>query len=409
VSQPLPGLRHAPEPAVAPPPGNPRFPLFDGLRAIAALTVVLYHSIIFTDWFAGWHGAFARQLSAGVTVFFLISGFLLYRPFVAGRLSGREPILLRDYARRRLLRIVPAYWLALTALAIWPGLPGHVFSSDWWIYYAFAQDFGQSTLFGGLGTAWSLGTEVTFYAFLPVYAVVLARPLFRRSLRRVLGCELAVLGLLSFGSLGFRAAVFDSSPHLAYTLLGTFDWFALGMALAVVSAVTAQAGVRPRAIALVERHAWLCWAASFAVISLAAWFWVHSGRAASPYSAGPLHVLWGVAAAFLILPAVFHGGGFPRRVLSARLATWLGLVSYGVYLWHLPLIPKLAAAERWAGVPATGLVAMVVLFALVAVVAVACAAGSYYAVERPILKLKERRRPDAPKAAPAAAAVPAES
>jgi peptidoglycan/LPS O-acetylase OafA/YrhL len=394
-----------PPAALAPPPGNPRFPLFDGLRAIAALTVVLYHTIIFTHWFGGWHGAYARQLAAGVTVFFLISGFLLYRPFVAARLSGHSQVRLRDYARRRLLRIVPAYWFALTVLAIWPGLP-RLFSHDWWAYYAFAQDYRDSTLFGGLGTAWSLGTEVTFYLLLPLYAFVLARRRFRGSLRTVLVVELAVLGLLSLGSLAFRAAVFATHPNLDYTLFGTFDWFALGMGLAVVSAVAAQAERKPRLIAVVERHPSLSWAGSFLVVSAAAWYWVHSGRAATGYSAGPLHVLWGLAALLLLLPAAFEGRrtGLPRRLLSLGLVGWLGLVSYGIYLWHLPLVARIARGEEWAGIDTSGLPATVLLFFLIATVAVGCAAVSYYLVERPILRLKERRRrPPLVKVVPGAA------
>src|SRR6478672_9327108 len=68
--------------AVKPPPGNPRFPLVDGVRAIAALSVVLFHTVAPS----GWAGAFRQQFAVGVPVFFLVSGFLLYRPFVAGRL-----------------------------------------------------------------------------------------------------------------------------------------------------------------------------------------------------------------------------------------------------------------------------------------------------------------------------------
>ena len=152
------------EPAVAPPPGNPRFPLFDSLRAIAALSVVAFHvtaisQVSGTPQPGGWSGDLLRQLAGGVTVFFLISGFLLYRPFVVARLGGR-PLRARDFARRRILRIVPAYWVALTALAIYPGLTG-VFTSHWWVYYGYLQVYSAGTIDKGLPPAWSLCTEVT--------------------------------------------------------------------------------------------------------------------------------------------------------------------------------------------------------------------------------------------------------
>ncbi|MEA2495606.1 MAG: hypothetical protein QOJ29_3517, partial [Thermoleophilaceae bacterium] len=88
----------------------------------------------------GSYGHFTARLDVGVTVFFVISGFLLYRPFVAARIEGRRAPRVRDYARRRVLRIFPAYWLALTVLAIWPGLVG-VWSGYWWAYYALIQNY----------------------------------------------------------------------------------------------------------------------------------------------------------------------------------------------------------------------------------------------------------------------------
>src|SRR3954447_17958902 len=127
-------LTEAP-PVVAPPPGHPRFPLLDSLRAIAVLCVVLTH----TGALSGLNeesslGDFTARLTIGVTIFFLISGFLLYRPFVNARMNGAPQTPLAVYAKRRFLRIFPAYWLALTALAIAPRLP-QVFSGRWWVYY----------------------------------------------------------------------------------------------------------------------------------------------------------------------------------------------------------------------------------------------------------------------------------
>ena len=392
LTTPIPRAAAAP-PVVAPPPGNPRFPHFDGLRAIAALSVLALHSAVYTDYFRGWEGAYARQLAAGVTVFFLISGFLLYRPFVAARIGGRPPIELGRYMRRRVLRIVPAYWLALTLLALYPGLPGHPLSASHWLrYYGFAQDYDGSTLFDGLGTAWSLGTEVTFYLVLPVYAFILARPRFNRTGRASFGWDLGALALLSLGSFFFRYLVYGSHPNLGYTLPGTFDWFALGMALAIVSVLVSEAQVKSRVVTVAERYPTLCWMIAFAILTLAAAYWERTLRY-DAYSAGPLHVVWGLLAFFLLLPAVFNRGnrGLPHRFLSVRLIGWLGIISYGIYLWHLPLVPKIGHLAIGHFNLGSGLLATVVVFTSVALVTVACAAASYYVVERPILRFKERR------------------
>ena len=106
--------------AVAPPPHHPRFPLIDGMRAIAVLSVVLVHTTVGARDLAI-VGPLLAHLNIGVTIFFLISGFLLYRPFIAHRGGGAAAPPVVQYAKRRLLRIYPAYWLVLTVLVIVPG------------------------------------------------------------------------------------------------------------------------------------------------------------------------------------------------------------------------------------------------------------------------------------------------
>ena len=84
----------------------------------------------------------------GPLLFFAISGFLLYRPWVAARAHGRPLPHTARYARRRALRILPAYWFALTVLAIFPGITG-AFTGDWWRYYFFLQLYDADTLARG--------------------------------------------------------------------------------------------------------------------------------------------------------------------------------------------------------------------------------------------------------------------
>ena len=128
-----------------------------------------------------------------MTVFFVISGFLLYRPFVAMRF-GAPARGVRAYGRNRALRILPAYWVSLTLLAIYPGLAG-VFTGDWWQYYGLQHVYSGETFFYGNPVAWSLAIEVVFYAILPLYAYAMTR------LRPGLRMELAVLVFLSAAGL----------------------------------------------------------------------------------------------------------------------------------------------------------------------------------------------------------------
>ena len=149
----------------------------DSLRAIAALAVLGTHAAFFAGLYAGNSdlAPYAARLEVGVAVFFLISGFLLYRPFVLARIEGRPPMAIRAYAWRRFLRIVPAYWVALTVATVALSLPG-VFSVDGIpTFYLVGQGYREETIGGGVAQAWSLTIEVAFYAFLPLWAAFMRR------------------------------------------------------------------------------------------------------------------------------------------------------------------------------------------------------------------------------------------
>jgi peptidoglycan/LPS O-acetylase OafA/YrhL len=387
---------------VAPPPGNPRFPLFDSLRAVAALAVVATHTSGLTTFNSSNDvlGPFTARLNVGVTIFFVISGFLLYRPFVAARLEARQPPGLLAYSRRRLLRIVPAYWLALTVLSIWPGLAG-TFDHTWWIYYGYIQNWHSNWIAGGLAPAWSLCVELSFYAVLPFYAIGAAQMLRGRDPRYQARVEYAMLTFLAVASVVGHTAAHANDPNgtFANTLPGTFLWFALGMGLAVASAVWHHQPDRdvPAFVRVVRRRGWLPWAAAFVAL-------VVTTRVGLPRSFPAFYsertwfaeyVLYATIAFFFVLPAVFGDdrGGWPRRVLAWPPLAWMGLVSYGIFLWHLPF------AEQFTDhLPHS----YVLITLATAAAATACATLSYYLVERPLLRFKDprgRRRQTAPPAA----------
>lgn len=380
----------APPEALTPPPGNPRFPLFDGLRAIAALSVLVYHVGYFSRANEGESGLapYLARLNVGVAVFFVISGFLLYRPMLAARLGESAPIRLRDYARRRFLRIVPAYWVALTVLAIYPGAP-EAFSGRWWVYYGFGQDYGTYTVAHGIGPAWSLGCEVVFYALLPFISLALDRLGSLAGKRVWWQLELAVLGLLVLASFAWRAYV-NAHPEVpSSTFASTFAWFALGMLLALASLTWAQRRV-------LARWAWTGWvAAAIAYLVICRGLGLGGGfvffERLSTAQDLAVYALSGVIALGLALPAAFgRGAGGPLgRVLGARAIAWLGLVSYGIYLYHYPVADRLSGGVSSGG---DSTLKFVWLLPVTAAIAIAAAALSYYLVERPALRFKERRR-----------------
>lgn len=401
----------AASPALQPPPGNPRFPLFDGIRALAILLVLVCHSaeISGATATASW-GWLALGTIISVFLFFGVSGFLLYRPYASAHAGLRPAARTRSYLRRRALRILPGYWVALTLLAIWPGIDGP-FSGKWWVYYGFAQVYSNGTSGGGDPVAWSLATEVSFYLLLPVLAAFVARLAQSLPHRPWWLAELWLLvplGLSAFvtAALAGRHVV---PSWLGTTLAGTGTWFAVGMGLAVASVELERRGGRERWAEFVRARSGLVWAAA-AVIFVAASRWLDVNRKfeRNPPNHTPslgIGVGHGVAfalvVALVLLPAAVGGRGVVRALLASRPFVWLGTITYGMFLWHFPLLFWLAS---WHGppdpIPGThgGLGLQhhlpgpdtVVLLVAVLAVTVPVAALSYRLVELPFLRRKER-------------------
>lgn len=364
-----------------------RFACLDGLRAIAALAIVIHHVAFNTGADTSTVAGYVfNHLDVGVSVFFVLSGFLLYRPYVAAHLRGTPPPSLRRYLKRRFLRIFPPYWAALTAFVfVFSTIHLHG-ATDVIAYYGLVHIYWQSRALGGIVATWSLAVEVSFYAFLPVYATLLRR--WAGAGRRTVRAEALGVGVLYVGGLSIHALLLATHPHPTVATLwlpSQIDLFALGMGLAVVSGWTADTRNPPRLVALAGRHPGLCWAAA------AGTFMVAVTALGLPRTFGALprrgemgrQFFYGLTGAFLVLPAVIgaQAGGTIRRLLRSRPATAAGLISYGIFLWHMDLMTRLLGwgAAEWASQAR-----FLSVLALTIVFTVPFAAVSYLAIERPL-------------------------
>jgi len=341
-------------------------------------------------------GIYTARLEIGVSVFFLISGFLLYRPFAVAHLAGSASPDLKRFWVRRLLRIVPAYWLVMTVTSYIMRVNTNV--RGWkptLILYAFGQIYFPSTVFKGVTQAWSLCTEMSFYLFLPLLAALLVWR--RSSLRSQLVREMSALAVMVVISFAFRLWALTEAVHHPSSTYGTMsDWlpanldlFALGMFLAVTSAWMHQQGLRPGWL----WHPVMPWV-SWALAGVAFWAVSQLHIPLTPlYQISPglnlaRQSLYGAFAFFMLLPAVFgpQDRGFIRRFLRMRLVAATGVVSYGIYLWHQ------AWVSMWLNWTHDSLfhIPFWALFTVVLALAVASASGSYFLVERPALRLKDR-------------------
>ena len=352
-------------------------------------------------------GRYASRLEIGVEVFFVISGFLLYRPFALAHFSGARPPAARGFWARRLKRIIPAYWVAF--LVVTYVLHADQIGHEWYapvVYLGFAQIYFPHLALGGLPQAWSLCTEMSFYLLIPLWAAAVGGR--HREPARQLRVEMVGLGALVAISFGWRIAVLSGHSLLEATmpnwLPAYLDQFALGMFLAVISAWYSTTDRRP-AWLWHPAMPWVSWslaAAAFVGVS-------NIGLPLTPVTASPVGVslarqtLYGVFAFCMVAPAVFgpQDRGLLRRFLRLRLVAAAGVVSYGVYLWHEAWLHMYL---RWTGnrlftQPWSEMAA------IVAALAIASASASYIAVERPVLRWRRTARTASPGASPATAPV----
>lgn len=217
---------------------RPHFAGFEILRAVSSLMIVAHHAAALAGpERTGAAHTVLELFDIGVPVFFVTSGFLIYRPLVQGHFDRRPGPGLLDFWWRRMLRVVPAYWVALT---IWWQVGNFNLGDAWWRFYLFLQVYDRITVIGGLVQAWTLAAEVAFYLTVPVWALLLGKVARRmRSANEILALQLGSCAALWGGAVLGRYLVDRYAPSrggIAFTWLPmNMDTFAWGMALAALS------------------------------------------------------------------------------------------------------------------------------------------------------------------------------
>ena len=335
-----------------------RLPALDGLRAVAVLTVMVYH-----------FGFASVPGDLGVTAFFVISGFLITW-LLLREYERTDTVSLRSFYMRRVLRIFPAYYafIAITfAIDFWrkdiwtPGLTGSALGYVMNYYNALHGHPSTS-----VAHAWSLAVEEQFYLLWPLTFLVLAR----RGRKTIAGA-LVVLILLVCGWRSYLYIARGVGSAYVYNAFDTrFDELAIGCLLAVVAgSAWFSSGVR-----MVTCRAWL------PLVTLALLLTSRTGGSAR-YHYGPGFTIDALlVATFIVQMLVLH-----RQWLWAWLehpvVRFVGTISYPLYLYQLwgldvghraRFLP--IGGELLVGLAASGILA----------------SGSYYVIERPFLSMKRR-------------------
>ncbi|MEI7889011.1 MAG: acyltransferase [Actinomycetes bacterium] len=383
------------------------FPLLDAARGLSALSVFCFHGWLilrYSDmetWtsrvgespmrgFTSVMGALGPQ---AVAVFFVLSGFLLYRPFLAARIAGADSPRLGKYTLRRAARIIPAYWLALVILGLLGRGTGVFTLHGVRDYFLFGQIYsGKGSTWGNpVEPAWTICVEVSYYLFLPFWALLTARV--TRGRANPIRTEVLLTGALILASIGWKAwAVKHTTIHEAHqpllvTLPATLDMFGAGFLLALLSVASPRTGVERTVGRLLSRPG-VCVGLAVALYAVVCLVTAPDGPLSPtwPVIALTSAVLKVPIAALLIVPGVvlMRGGGSLRAVYRLRPIAWVGVVSYGFYIWHIALLRWL---NEWIGRGTLPLLELPLVIAAVMVAALSIAALSWYLVERPILRL----------------------
>ncbi len=353
-------------------------PGLDGLRGLAVIAVVAFHADRLRGGFLG------------VDLFFVLSGFLITSLLLAEHGSTGH-IGLRAFWGRRARRLLPALLVVLTAVLVVTLLVGDArdlarlradglatlfYVANWEAIRSGADYWAHFGSPSPLRHTWSLGIEEQFYLLFPLVAVGLLVLLGRRRPALGLGAACAVLAAISVGLLvhGELAGVDRSRLYLGTDTRMASILIGAGLACAIGAVGHVPAG-RPRR--LLEA------VAAVALVGLVVSWFVVDGQQRFVYAGGLALLALGAAA---VIAAVTHPDPGPvHRVLAWRPLVAVGLVSYGLYLWHWPVFVFLD--RRRVGLD--GLPLLAVQLAVTAALTVA----SYHLVEQPI---RQRRLPSRP-------------
>ena len=380
----------------------------DGIRGVGMVCIIVAHlsgAALVVDGaypagFKAGYGAITGTVLAGLQLalplFFVLSGYLISRPFVRAFLLDRPRPSLVAYLRHRCARILPVFWLLGGLMLVYFGALGSSFAQILGLF-GLAQTYLPPNGFDNfLGQAWTIDMEVAFYVSVPLGAVLLAGAVRRWAGRRPGPSKLprmetraaVLVGLLVGLTLvsAWLRSVTTTSQFWALSPPSTFYYFGPGVALAALE-VRYGAGLgrgrAPRLASLLGVVA-LVTAVTLAVIAPA-----QDDHRLTTFP-GAVAVTFGAACAFGALLVVQLARGGCPRLLSNRVARWLGARSYPAYIIQSAVIAE--AVRLNIGHPGGPRRTLVELVAFALPITLAAAAVVHLWIEQPILDWAHRKR-----------------
>lgn len=351
-------------------------PVLDGVRACACLIVVWFHiyriprDLHIWDTQPSTHpllNSFLYFGKYGVTLFFVLSGFLLFLPFAKALLFEKTWPAIRHFYLRRVFRILPAYYLSLILIVLL--FQRQYLQPQHWqelgLFFAFFMDASQATFKQLNAPFWTLAIEWQYYMLLPLLALGIRLIVWRvKQNYRLLATIVCLLALIAWGIFSRYFGTYFSQ-HPSETLLvprstlnvilififgqsGKYlEDFGVGMLLALGYAYAQHPSTSPRIRATLQKLSpWLLVAGLLSLFVVILWSYNQRFVNTWPFFSSPIFLqsnyLVGelsISLSFgLCILALLFGAAWLKRPMEWFPLRWIGMISFSLYMWHLPLI-----------------------------------------------------------------------
>ncbi len=400
--------------------------VLDGVRGVAVLMVIIFHINRVTGdnlWDPKTNPLASSVSTAGgtgVTLFFVLSGFLLFMPFAKALLFKTDWPLLRVYYLRRMLRIIPTYYVSLFLIILfqYPEYLHRDHFKNLLLFLTFFMDSTRATFRQINGPYWTLATEWQFYMLLPFIALGIAIIVSRVPIkRRLLATSVCLLGIIICGLfIRFWGLYFLANPTRTFlvprTELNVLNFFlfgitgkytedfAVGMFISLYYIYSQHPSTDKKVVQLWERLSPWLWTWGILILVFSAMWHFKSGYAWSwPFIPTGMMDAFNWLSEMLLaigfgacIAAILYGNSVLKALFEWPMLRWVGLISFSLYIWHLPLIilfqsrvlPMFSGLNRLATYSMYWYWAIVVIFPF--------AFLSYLIVERPWMRLGDRWR-----------------
>ncbi len=399
--------------------------VLDGVRGIAVLMVIVFHinRITGDDLWSRTTYPLASSISTaggtGVTLFFVLSGFLLFMPFAKALLFKTSWPLARVFYLRRVLRILPGYYVSLFLIILFahPEYLRRDHLKYLALFLTFFMDSSRATFRQINGPFWTLATEWQFYMLLPLFALGIALIVSRVPIqRRLQAVTFCLLGIIVWGLFvrywGFYYLNHPSQTFLvprsvlnfilffSFGITGKYtEDFAVGMFISLCYIYSQHPSTDKKFVQGWQRFSPWLWGGGILVLVFSTmWHFNNDFPQTWPFLTGIMPVFDWLSEMLLsfaygaCIAAILYGSAGLKRVFAWPMLRWIGLISYSLYMWHLPLLilfqtrvlPIFHGLNRYTTYGLYWLWALLIIFPF--------AFLSYLIVEKPWMKLGDQWR-----------------